>query len=275
MQPTDSGSLMHATLEEFMVRVGSALPEPDDAWDDPARQMLHAAFADHAADYEARGLTGRALLWARDQRDLAADLDEFLRDDAAHRAQYRTRRVFGELRFGMHEPFTVSLPDGRSLSLRGSIDRVDQTDAGAVVIDYKTGKDTKYRKLSAVDPLAGGTVLQLPIYALAARDALEIAGAIDAYYWFISRNKGGDRRGYTVDDDVVSALTNALGLIVSSIEAGIFVPRPGAPVYRVFNDCLSCDPDSLGTAEAYRLWRAKRSAPELAAYVDYIGADDD
>jgi hypothetical protein len=37
-------------------------------------------------------------------------------------------------------------------------------------------------------------------------------------------------------------------------------------------ECPYCDPDGLGTADLHREWMRKRGAPELADYLDLIGA---
>ena len=53
---------------------------------------------------------------------------------------------------------------------RGKADRVDRADDGSLlVLDYKTGKRSPYKGLSAENPDHGGTLLQLPVYGAAAR----------------------------------------------------------------------------------------------------------
>ncbi len=65
---------------------------------------------------------------------------------------------------------SIELADGRRVKLLGSIDRVDRTrDGQLVVTDHKTGGKAKFKDLSSDDPTAGGTLFQLPSYAAAAR----------------------------------------------------------------------------------------------------------
>ena len=73
-----------------------------------------------------------------------------------------------EYEFGSNNDFLVIEKDGRSVQIRGKIDRID-TDLSktyGLVIDYKTGKKFKSRAL--ID----GTQLQLPIYILAMKQKL-------------------------------------------------------------------------------------------------------
>ena len=62
----------------------------------------------------------------------------------------------------------------RTLRFRGSIDRVDRAgDEQLVVTDYKYSSTRKYDELTQENPTASGTLLQLPIYAVAARDRFD------------------------------------------------------------------------------------------------------
>ena len=45
-----------------------------------------------------------------------------------------------------------------------------------VVVDYKTGSPKRFQAISAADPTAAGTKLQLPVYAHAARAGAWPAG---------------------------------------------------------------------------------------------------
>jgi len=69
------------------------------------------------------------------------------------------------------------------LKVRGRIDRVDRTDAGLVLIDYKTGKS---RPTGIKDQTGKACIdLQLPLYREAAGPALLDEPVADAYYYSI------------------------------------------------------------------------------------------
>ena len=255
ISPLDRGSIVHEVLDEFLA-------------DGPReRARLHDIAARACARAEAQGLTGRSMLWHRDRRRILADLDAFFAADEEWRAARGAETVATEMPFGMREgglpPVEVAFADGRPLRLRGLADRVDRTgDGGVVVVDYKTGAHEPYRGLTPDDPVAGGTRLQLPVYARAARAAYASAAApVAAYYWFVGR---GDNRliGYAVDESVDAAFDDAVTKIVTAIEGGVFVAVPPKD-RRGGVGCAFCDPDGFGTALARREWERMQRAPEL------------
>ncbi len=70
------------------------------------------------------------------------------------------------------------LANGHSLSLRGSIDRVDKTDDGLVkIVDYKSGK-----QLFSYKKMYNGLSLQLPVYASAVREKFVDSKVAAMYY---------------------------------------------------------------------------------------------
>src|SRR5262245_48988412 len=199
LSPLDRGALVHDTLDAFlqeMLARGGGPPLPSVAWSDADRRRLHEIADARCAKYEALGLTGRRAFWDRDRRRLFADLDRFLALDSELRANLGLTPVATELAFGFGDDgwpaVELKLSDERVLRFRGAADRVDRAPNGdLLVIDYKTGY--AYAVGDANDPTAGGTKLQLPVYALA---ALQSFGGPDARvvaaYWYIS-TRGGFR----------------------------------------------------------------------------------
>jgi hypothetical protein len=277
--PLDKGSLVHDALEHFLKtaleRDAADRPQPGRSWTaaDHARlQEIGAALCDR---YEARGLVGRAIFWARDRRRILADLDATLVVDSAHRITYGTAPLAAELGFGFVvdslPAVAVALPDGRTLRVRGRIDRIDITRDGAVqVVDYKTGSlRGGYERLSEDDPVAGGTKLQLPLYGLAGRLAVKDPEAkVRAEYWFVTTRGEFKRAGYEITPEVLDQATHVLGEIVTGIERGVFAPHPSELSTFFWIDCHVCNPDGLGTAELRKQWDRKRHDPALARYAD-------
>jgi hypothetical protein len=114
--------------------------------------------------------------------------------------------------------------------LRGYIDRVDRApDGGLCIIDYKAGSTP----ISARD-LESGHRLQLPLYALAARDALG-ADVVSGFYWHIGSARpsslrlekyaraGGGKRGVTGAIETSVDYATAIGAAVCG---GQFAPAP-------------------------------------------------
>lgn len=281
ISPLVLGSLVHDVLDRW---VGEALksgrsPAPGAPWPDPDIQRLLAAGTDAADRLEARGLVGRRVYWQRDRQVLMSDLVDFTNFDHAQRAAHGSRPLATEMPFGMPDhntpPVTLTLADGRTLLLRGAIDRVDETsNAELVVIDYKTGSSRIYRGLSAQDPIPGGAHLQLVLYSLAVR---EILGRPDASirgdYWFITRKGGFQPFGYEVTPEVEATALATVAMIVDGIASGHFPQHPAVPKFRPWVDCQFCEPDGLGLAHQYADWTRLHDDPELAAYLAVNGGD--
>ncbi len=270
LAPIDRGSLVHEVLDRFLAetrtRAGAGLP-----WTDADRARLRAIAEEVSDLVEARGLTGRRLLWHRDRRLIFAELDAFLAADQEYRAGGVAQTLATELAFGMPEgdagAVEVELGGGRVVRVRGKADRVDRrTNGDLVVIDYKTGSERRYKGLDHEAPLGGGLHLQLPVYAYTARAAYGApATTVEAYYWFVGRGK--DRRvGYEVDGPVDTAFTDTVRTIVDGIEAGVFPLVPDEPAPSPFIACHFCDPDGMGTTDRWREWERKYDAPQLAGF---------
>ena len=80
------------------------------------------------------------------------------------------------------QPPLVIRDGADSFRLRGLIDRVDRAPDGRVrIIDYKTGGANAFTTTN----VKKGKKLQLPLYALAAQDALDLGNVTDGFYWHI------------------------------------------------------------------------------------------
>jgi ATP-dependent helicase/nuclease subunit B len=273
MSPLDRGSLVHEVLERFLaetIRDGG----PEGAWTAEERDRLRDIAEEVCDRYENRGLTGRSVFWRRDRTLLLADLERFLDEDDRRRARLRTRPIATELRFGLPgwgaEAVRFPLPDGRSVGFRGSADRVDRAADGTLfVTDYKTGRASKYKGLSADDPHQRGTRLQLPVYATAARTSHGTpATRVHAGYWFVTDKGGFDWIGYELTSAVETEVGGVLATIADGISAGVFPAHPPPQrSYGGYRECDYCDPDGLGAGDRRREWDRKRADPALAPYV--------
>jgi RecB family exonuclease len=272
LSPLDRGSLVHETLDEFLrevlARSGGA-PTPDTPWSDADRARLRELAEARCAAYEATGLTGQRVFWQHDRRRILADLDRFLSEDDDVRAGQRLRTVATELRFGFRDhgaAVAIALADGRTLHFRGSADRVDRADDGTLwVIDYKTGRA---QGLDPDDPTSGGTRLQLPVYAEAARSAFaEPDTPVGAAYWFVSTRGEFRWAELELTAAVRARMDEVLRTITDGIERGVFPCRVDAPDTRPRRWRTYEDPDLRGTRDRHREWERKRTALELAAYV--------
>jgi len=215
------GTMYHAILEETYRR---ALPEAE-----PERlrallpEVAAQVFAGAPDEYGFRPTP----LWERQRRELTAILAETLEGLIEATAGWQV--VALEQAFGLkgRPCLDVSLDDGRRLRLRGFVDRLDRDGAGALqVIDYKAGS-------TAISPrdLEEGKRVQLPLYALAVRDALGLGEVGGGFYWHIGSARASSLRleSYLGGPEVAmrTALEHAL-TYVQAVRAGRFPPQPPA-----------------------------------------------
>lgn len=275
ISPLHRGSLVHEALEAWLrdqIAAGD-VPGPHQAWPADARAALRSCVEARCAAYAEQGLTGYALLWSHDRRRILADADRLLDEDDRRRDQLGARPVAVELAFGTAggaPPVEVALPDGRSVRIRGLIDRLETTTSDRVIVtDYKIGSTRGYQELkSGDDPVARGTKLQLPVYALAARAHLgRPDAAVIAQYWFTSAKGDFERIGDVFTAAADQRFRDVLQVIVDGIGAGLFPAHPDAPSGAPFVSCACCDPDGLGTGERRRAWERKRLDPALRGYI--------
>ena len=146
-----------------------------------------------------------------------------------------------ESRFGFEPNGPLELVvDGKSVQVRGMIDRLDKNEDGRLrVIDYKTGSG----RLS-VKELDDGRRIQLPLYALAAQDALGLGRIVEGFYWAILAAKRSSLRlsNYRAPEDesafgpeaAYDTARRHVSRIVDGVGSGHFEPVPppgGCPSY--------------------------------------------
>jgi len=149
-----------------------------------------------------------------------------------------------ELAFGMSghsgEALVVRVSDNDSFCLHGYIDRVERTPDGQVrIIDYKTGGPWSF----TAKALEEGKKLQLPLYALAAQEALGLGQVVDGFYWHVQHadwhlENAGRKQWFTLaGSGAVEVMDRTLSYAweaVRAVRCGSFAPRPpddGCPTY--------------------------------------------
>jgi hypothetical protein len=198
LTPMVYGSVFHTVLERFMREICTRGEKP--------RLAMHRGRLTEIADEElARKAeeipppSESALAAQRD--DLVDACEVFLRVEekwcgAIDAKYFEVPFGFGEggEEMSLPEPLEIPLGGGRSVRLRGRIDRVDHhpADDRWHVWDYKSGSTFKYRKGGV---LAGGTMIQHAIYARAVNAMLERRGekgrvSLSGYYFPTVKGRG-------------------------------------------------------------------------------------
>ena len=215
---------------------------------------------------------GRRIFWTRDRRRILADLDATLVVDSAHRITHGTAPLFAELGFGFIEEsidaVEIALPDGRTLRVRGRIDRVDLGRDGTIhVVDYKTGSYHQgYQDLLERRPRRRGHQAAAPdLRPRRSRRARHAEAPVRAEYWFVTDAGAASPAAATRSPTTVLERTiEVLDVIVRGVDDGVFPPHPPAlsTFFRIA--CHVCDPDGLGTAELRKQWDAQARRPRAA-----------
>ena len=276
----DRGTLSHEILERFIdERVQSGnLPPPGEPWGESDRERLMIIAAQSFRDAEARGVTGKRLLWDMAKTEILSDLEAFLETDSGLRRANETADVKVETRFGFGgDTIEVAEPE-TGINFRGMIDRMDISSDGqrVLVVDYKTGSAEPYRGLE-VDPIDQGRRLQLGVYSLAARALFPDATTVSAAYWF-STNRGRFQlvpaaHFNITDESVAERFREGVTSIVNGINAGLFPANPGPPGRYGPSNCQYCDFDAICPTRRSDLWERKKSDNVLSGYLQLAEPD--
>lgn len=279
LSPLERGSLIHEILDQFFV--DHALDRsPSQAWsDDEVEELL--ARTSHVLDGR-RQLFGRHVPWIVEKDRLLARLRRFLDIDARWREQRGLKFAAAEWGFGpgvrtsalQGEPAAageITTSAGVVLT-RGDVDRIDVSEDGSrvVVYDYKTGKmpfTNKFRD----NPFDDGKRLQLPIYALAAKEAFG-AQEVEAAYWHLLDEKWSeDRLRVVFDEPRIREFEGIVEGLAVGIGGGAFPARPNTT-------CRYCRYESSCVTDRERSFARKKHDPAMGLYfpaVQSADADDE
>ena len=245
------GAVLHEILEKAY-RLADEPGRPDSV----LLALDEAAPAVFAAAPERQGFRPGPL-WEADRSQLMAQLRRTVARLADLEAGWQPYAF--EVRFGFRDQTPVTLALGEAgesdesgesaesvrstrLRLHGVIDRVDRNSANQLrLVDYKSGSSHML-----IGDVAKGRRMQLALYALAARDALDLGEPVEALYWSVL-GAGGSNLALSKFSAKAGATTPGSGLeaaiahvlehtarSVGGAQAGDFRPTPpagGCPSY--------------------------------------------
>jgi ATP-dependent helicase/DNAse subunit B len=219
LEPWQSGNIYHAIFEA----VYGCVADPTDIGE--LQAALPGVAEKVLADAPQREGFRESAWWEHLKSEIAATAATSL--EALWDEQGPYTPAYFEARFGLSGKPPLIVRDGRdSFALRGLIDRVDIAPDGRLrVIDYKSAGKSAFTAVA----VERGKKLQLPLYGLAARDALGLGEVADGFYWHLhaaerssftmARFRGGPERAIGV------AVEHAWTAIRSARE-GHFEPLP-------------------------------------------------
>ncbi len=186
-----------------------------------------------------------------------------------------TNPIAAELSFGDADEdagpgVKVVLDDGRSVVFRGSVDRVDRTPTGLLMVsDYKTGRQGRLSDLTR-DPVAAGKLLQLPLYAMAALDRFGGPRPVHARYWLLSGERSAPCYHLLVTEEVEARFRQVVRTIADGVEDGCFPGVPGMPTFGTFSNCTGCAFDVVCPPSRDRHWGRTYNSAELRGVVSLV-----
>jgi ATP-dependent helicase/nuclease subunit B len=188
LEVKDEGTLVHEILRAFYQRMKAEgrLPLAGAAGE---KEVLQEEADRVFARWEAEKYTGERLLWEIEKKRVRLILQALIACEAAEEGGF----VPDAFEFAF-EPLEVESEDGSKIRLRGKIDRMDvDRAAGAVrIVDYKMASNRqKYAELLKKDRM-GDTSFQMPVYLLAASEAMKREFGIScqrmfARYWLLRK----------------------------------------------------------------------------------------
>lgn len=222
------GNIYHRILEA-LYRDDRLIAESDKARIEAAVNRIARPVLDAAPETEGFRATQ---WWVQTQAEILSNITRSVMAMAEMAGEYRPVRTEGYF-----DNLEIEGGDegGGPFLLKGLIDRVDRDPAGQLrIIDYKTGGPSSYDSNS----LSDGRRLQLPLYALAAQEALLLGRAADGFYWHCRHAVASPLLlSKFRDGGVAGALETAVHyarLAVNGAREGDFAPRPpdsGCPDY--------------------------------------------
>ncbi len=241
----ERGRLLHSVFRAFYLHLTRAGESPDV---DRHAALLDRIVDEHVAAAEQEMFPPAPRVLEREVRELRDSARVFLRSEAQHAAE--ARPVYLEASIGLEplgegteldirDAVPLTLPGGRTIHVRGRVDRVDQrADARTdhVIWDYKTGSGASYR---ASDPFDGGRRVQNILYARLVEARFRAidrtnARVVACGYYFPSTRGYAERIAWPVEELAggMAVVENLCRLMAT----GCFPASPAAEDYRHSED---------------------------------------
>jgi len=229
--PAQRGSMYHTILEKTFHRAEDPMDLPHMI---TTLESVSQETFKHAP--EVYGFRPSSL-WQVEQDEMISNLKRTIQELVEQSQGWIPYRF--EQRFGKTPADVLNLGTNiGSIKISGFIDRIDRKGEDLRIIDYKTGSIN-----FSFNDLLLGFVLQLPVYALAAQEALNLGKATHGFYWRINaaeasslklekikfENETGPQAAYKITRQNIEQ-------IVRHVRAGEFPPQPAkgsCPTYCV------------------------------------------
>ena len=246
LNPLALGSLLHEFFEEFIRELAPA----DDAPSFERHQARLLELLDESiCRYRDRYVPANESAFRRQQRELRRVAETFLREEERYAAKHNARPLYLEASLGMQpvgspteidteDPVPIPLSDGRTVPVRGRIDRINRLGAADEfdIWDYKTGSTYGYNR---AEPFREGRLMQPYLYVVMVghrlREAVSAQALISRFgFFFPGTRAAGQRIAWTPED--LGAGQQILDQLCAGIANGAFIATNDSGV-----DCTYCD----------------------------------
>ncbi len=262
LDPMQRGKLLHELFYEFMKEITEKNEKPSVK----AHQKLIEQLAEKIIKtYKEEIPPPGEAVYEQERKKLLKTALVFLRVEEEHCRQCTP--LFFELAFGlgedrqsdlcMKEPVEISVGNGKSIRLRGRIDRVDKiAEHDYEIWDYKTGSAYGHTDNGC---FSRGKTLQHALYALAAEIILKNTGRDKSAivkrsgYFFPSEKETGKRLTRYRNDKALGEILNSL---CDSVKAGLFLPSDDT------NSCTFCKYTGVCGGDVVAPAKSKMENPE-------------
>jgi ATP-dependent helicase/nuclease subunit B len=226
------GSLNHSILEKtyHAIKEEGYWISPD--YHDDALDILEEkaaeAFRTAPQEFQFRASS----LWREEQRMILRRLKllvskDFSEDSPLNKLGKERKPYELEMKFGYGDRLRIPLGT-ESIRVRGSIDRIDSSENGLIVMDYKTGSSP-----IKTEEIEAGRNFQMMVYLLALNEALQAKGAKEkiagGMFWHIRNQDASgliEAEGDVQAVETIQAGQAHLNRYLQSMRAGDFAEKP-------------------------------------------------
>ncbi|UQZ90906.1 hypothetical protein C4J81_17485 [Deltaproteobacteria bacterium Smac51] len=221
------GTLLHDVLEKFFKKRLGPDGRPGRAWPgesdfEECRADLMEILAEEIKYFSGRMPVGRLPLWRARLKKLPGILTGWLKREFSRQSvrPWKMEWSFGTGENAEAPPFELPLNNGGSIYFKGRVDRIDDTEDGLAVRDYKLRSRASYKV--KIDRKTGETidvptsVYPLAVYAMAASS--HFGRPAQSYYEFIKASLDGESQTQALN-------TADAALSVTPAETGFNLPE--------------------------------------------------
>ena len=226
------GTLLHEVYETFASEYVTRQDElATDAARDRMRAVTQAVITRWRDDVPPPG----EAVFDRERGELERSTLAFLQLERARRAGGDPGHwTHFEYAFGMEGRHgTYALGNGVALPIRGVADRIDELPDGSLrVVDYKTGRPSRFGRQPKAGAFNGGRLLQPALYAAAIGGA---EGKVVSEFEYRFPTPRGENEVITYAASELEAARPIVESLVTHVRSGLFLPTMHS------SDCKYCD----------------------------------